>query len=234
MGNFSNLAADVATAIELVIRELADRHGIYSRKEPAKEIPAEDEITGMQISFSAVLSGKPIFRHLCSVNNLQEELTVKIEIYSRTAMEKRLQEGPLYDTAVISFYDPPSSRTPGDYGPLDYGQKCSAVYPICVPDIDYEVLPEYGLTFETYLPEAKQLALYIKTAAAHRWDIVCQCEYGQSRSAACAAAIKEYYEKDGISIFADYRYYPNQLIFNKVLDALKTVNSAEDVQCASL
>jgi hypothetical protein len=59
---------------------------------------------------------------------------------------------------------------------------------------------------------------------------VCQCEYGQSRSAACAAAIKEYYDHDGISIFADYRYYPNQLIFNKLLDALKTVNSAEDVQ----
>ena len=37
---------------------------------------------------------------------------MKIEIYSRAEMEKRLQEGLLYDTAVISFYDPPSSRTP--------------------------------------------------------------------------------------------------------------------------
>ena len=43
-------------------------------------------------------------------------------------------------------------------------------------------------------------------------------------------SIKEYCDHDGISIFADYRYYPNQMIFNKVLDALKTVNSAEDVQ----
>ena len=30
--------------------------------------------------------------------------------------------------------------------------------------------------------------------------------------------IKEYYEKSGIEIFADYRYYPNQLIFNKYLN----------------
>ena len=155
---------------------------------------------------------------------------MKVEIYSRKAMKKRLQEGPLYDTAVISFYDPPTSRTSAGYGPLDYGDKCSNVFPVAVYDIDLEVLPEVGLTFDTYLPEAKRLALFIKTAAECDLDIVCQCEYGQSRSAACAAAIKEYYDHDGISIFADYRYYPNQLIFNKVLDALKTVNSAEDVQ----
>ena len=155
---------------------------------------------------------------------------MKIEIYSRAEMEKRLQEGPLYDTAVISFYDPPSSRTPEGYAPLAYEKKCSAEYSIPIHDIDPEVLPEYGLTMETYFPEAKLLAFYIKTAVECNLSIVCQCEYGQSRSAACAAAIKEYYDHDGISIFADYRYYPNQLIFNKVLDALKTVNSAEDVK----
>ena len=154
---------------------------------------------------------------------------MKIEIYSRAEMEKRLQEGPLYDTAVISFYDPPSSRTPEGYAPLNYHKQCSAEYSIAVHDIDIEVLPEYGLTYETYLPEAKLLAFYIKTAVDCNLNIVCQCEYGQSRSAACAAAIKEYYEHDGISIFADYRYYPNQLIFNKVLSALQTVSSAEDL-----
>ena len=152
---------------------------------------------------------------------------MKVEIYSRKAMQKRLQEGPLPDTAVISFYDPPSF---GTYGPLDYGDKCATVFPIAVYDVDLDVLPEFGLTFDSYLPEAKQLALFVKTAVECNLDIICQCEYGQSRSAACAAAIKEYYEHDGISIFADYRYYPNQLIFNKVLDALKTVNSAEEVQ----
>lgn len=155
---------------------------------------------------------------------------MKVEIYSRKAMKKRLQEGPLYDTAVISFYDPPTSRTSAGYGPLDYGDKCSNVFPVAAYDIDLEVLPEVGLTFDTYLPEVKRLAIFIKTAVECKLDIICQCEYGQSRSAACAAAIKEYYDHDGISIFADYRYYPNQLIFNKVLDALKTVNSAEDVQ----
>ena len=58
-------------------------------------------------------------------------------------------------------------------------------------------------------------------------DIICQCDYGQSRSAACAAAILEHFERNGISIFADYRYYPNQLVFNKVLKALKRRNAQD-------
>lgn len=154
---------------------------------------------------------------------------MKIEIYSRKAMEKQLQEGPLENTAVISFYDPPSSRTPKDYTPLDYSGKYDFVFPVGVHDIDIEILSEYGLTFETYLPEADDLAAFIKIVCAEGMDIICQCEYGQSRSAACAAAIREYYYSDGISIFADYRYYPNQLIFNKVLNALHAMDSKEDM-----
>ena len=152
-----------------------------------------------------------------------------IGIFSRAEMEKHLQEGPLHNTAVISFFDPPSSRTPKGYAPLDYGEKCSALLTVGVHDIDLEVLPEYGLIFDTYLPEARHLARFIKTAVEDHLDIICQCEYGQSRSAACAAAICEYYYGDGISIFADYRYYPNQLIFNKVLDALRETDNQKCV-----
>ena len=32
--------------------------------------------------------------------------------------------------------------------------------------------------------------------------------------------------KDGISVFADYNYYPNQVVFHKVYDALVKINSA--------
>ncbi len=152
---------------------------------------------------------------------------MKVEIYSRAAIEKRLQEGPLKNTAVISFYDPPPSRTPADYSPLNYDGKCDLVFPVGVHDIDIEVLPEYDLAFETYFSEAKNLASFIKNACADNMDIICQCEYGQSRSAACAAAIREYYYSDGISIFADYRYYPNQLIFNKLLEALHETDDKE-------
>lgn len=33
--------------------------------------------------------------------------------------------------------------------------------------------------------------------------------------------VLEDFERKGITIFRDYRYYPNQLIFNKVYDALE-------------
>ena len=58
-------------------------------------------------------------------------------------------------------------------------------------------------------------------AKANGRDIICQCDYGQSRSAACAAAILQHFEGRGIDIFADYRYYPNQLVYHKIFDALK-------------
>ena len=81
------------------------------------------------------------------------------------------------------------------------------------------------LTADTYFPEAQALAEFIICAERDGLDILCQCEYGQSRSAACAAAIKEYFFGNGITVFADYRYYPNQLVFNKVYDALRRVGN---------
>ena len=146
---------------------------------------------------------------------------MKVEIYSRESIEKLIASGFPLKTAVISFYDPPTKRTPKEYAPVDYKGKCERLFRICVHDIDIEVLEDFGLTFETYLPEAEKLAEFIISAKENGLDIICQCEYGQSRSAACAAAIKEFFEGSGISVFADYRYYPNQLIFNKILDALK-------------
>ena len=60
-------------------------------------------------------------------------------------------------------------------------------------------------------------------------DIICQCEYGESRSSGCAAAIHEYFYKDGIKIFADYRYYTNQMVYHKVYDALERYGIENDV-----
>lgn len=146
---------------------------------------------------------------------------MKVTIYSKDEIEKLLNEVDRIDnTAVISFYDPPQAR--GErVMPVDYRGKNDMIFQVAVNDIDLEVLPDYGFTFESFFTEAEELAEFILEAHDKGMDIICQCEYGQSRSAACAAAILEYYEKNGISIFADYRYYPNQIIFNKVLDALR-------------
>lgn len=151
-----------------------------------------------------------------------------IKIFSRNAIEEILDNDELVEkenlnhTAVISFYDPPSRRTREVFEPVDYKGKAKGLFPVALHDIDIEILDDYGLTFDTYFPEVYALADFVIKAIENGDDIICQCEYGQSRSAACAAAIKEYIDHTGIEIFADYRYYPNQLIFNKVLAALKS------------
>lgn len=57
---------------------------------------------------------------------------------------------------------------------------------------------------------------------------VCQCEHGQSRSAAVAASIIEYRDKKAINIFADDGYYPNKVVFRKILKLLNGGGKFED------
>ena len=143
---------------------------------------------------------------------------MNVKICSRRAAEELLEQGFPEHTAVISFYDPSSKRNAVQ--PLDYMDKAERVFPVAIHDLDLTALPEVGLDSETFFPEADNLAAFILQAEKDHLNIICQCEYGQSRSAACAAAIREYFCGDGIQIFADYRYYPNQVVYHKVFDAL--------------
>lgn len=147
----------------------------------------------------------------------------KIEIMSRAAMVELMESGFPENTAVISFYDAPynDGKTQLEGGePLDFRGICERVFPVAIRDRDPSFLHDIGLTYETYFPEAPELAKFIYAAVEDGLDIICQCDYGQSRSAACAAAIYEHFDRSGIDIFADYRYYPNQMVFNKLREAL--------------
>ena len=123
----------------------------------------------------------------------------RIEIMSREAIENLIADGFPNNVAVISFFDPKSKRTPKEYAHVDYAGVCDRVFPVAIHDIDIEILPDYGLNPDTYFPEAAALARYIIESVSSGYDIICQCEYGQSRSAACAAAIKEFGYKDSFS-----------------------------------
>lgn len=144
---------------------------------------------------------------------------MKVEIYSKKAITELIAKEFPKNTAVISFYTP-KGRSDSEENRVDYTYVCDKVFYVGIPDIDIEILSDYGYTYDTYLAEADKLAEFIKAAVFDGLDIICQCDYGQSRSAACAAASLQYYENRGIDIFADYRYYPNQLVYNKVFEAL--------------
>ena len=143
----------------------------------------------------------------------------RVDIYSRQSVEALIQQGFPKDTSVISFYTPIAKRKNAEPR-VDYSGVCDRVFYVGVPDIDREILGDYGYTEESYLDEANALADFIYDAWSNGRDVVCQCDYGQSRSAACAAAILEHFEGRGIDVFSDYRYYPNQLVYHKVIDAL--------------
>lgn len=145
---------------------------------------------------------------------------MEVSIYSRKAIKELMEKNFPKNAVVISFYTPKNKR---DYeeNRVNYSGVCDRVFFVGIPDIDIEILSDYGYTYDTYLAEADELAKFIYEAKADSLDIICQCDYGQSRSAACAAAILQQFEGRGIDIFVDYKYYPNQLVYHKVFDALK-------------
>lgn len=146
---------------------------------------------------------------------------LQVSIYSLQAIIELIKTGFPENTAVISFYTPQKGSKHEKR--VDFSGSCDRVFYVGIPDIDIEILHDYGYTYETYLSEADDLSKFIYEARNDGLDIICQCDYGQSRSAACAAAILEHFERRGIDIFADYRYYPNQLVYHKVFDALESM-----------
>lgn len=150
---------------------------------------------------------------------------MRVDIYSRKDMEELLNNSNFpIKTAVISFYDPKADFHDKDYAPVEYEDKTDRVFYVPLHDIDIEILDCYGFTYDTFFPEVQDLAKFILDVKADGYRIICQCEYGQSRSAGCAAAIREFFHGDGIRIFANYNYYPNQVVYNKVFEALLDEN----------
>ncbi len=145
---------------------------------------------------------------------------MKVNIHSRMSIKKLMSEGLLKNTAIISFFTPQKTRRAEDVR-IDYSGVCDNVFYIAVPDIDLKYLSDYGYTYETYIEDTKGLSEFIYKAKNNQLDIICQCDYGQSRSAACAAAILQHFEHRGIDIFANYDYYPNQVVYHRVFDALE-------------
>lgn len=153
---------------------------------------------------------------------------MKILIMSRRAIEKMAEQAFPDNTAVISI--------------ADYGDEFAVlknapayVHRIAFDDVDNDVIvdelgtngtdAEIEAVEKKYHMFSREQAAAIAEFYASIGDkaelLICQCEHGQSRSAAVAAAILEYKSKRGINIFADDRYYPNKVVFRRVLEALR-------------
>jgi basic membrane lipoprotein Med (substrate-binding protein (PBP1-ABC) superfamily) len=150
---------------------------------------------------------------------------MNVTILSRKHAEELIAEGRFPEnTVVISFYDPSIKHIDKNYAHIDYSDVSDTVFYSELDDLDLDVLCDKGYTFDTYFSEADDMATFICNAYNSGKDIICQCEYGQSRSAGCAAAIRQHFYNDGIWVFADFKRYPNQLVFRKLFDALEKID----------
>ena len=152
---------------------------------------------------------------------------MKIRILSRPAME-RLARAPLpQGTAVISIADWGLESAQLDNSP-EY------LLQVAIDDVDNDIFaPEADALTDAQIRAAekkyhmlsREQAAQIADFCLSVWDkaeqLICQCEHGQSRSAAVAAAVLEYRARKGITVFASDRYCPNKAVFRRVLEALR-------------
>lgn len=153
---------------------------------------------------------------------------MKIIIRSRKFIE-RISRNPFpKGTALISITDTNDA-------PVILENEPDFLLRLAFDDVDNDVFadePVEELTDEERLElekkynmfseeQANEIASFYENNKTNISLLICQCEHGQSRSAAVAAAILEFRSRRGIQIFADDRYYPNKVVFRKVLSALK-------------
>jgi predicted protein tyrosine phosphatase len=155
---------------------------------------------------------------------------MKIEIESRESIKIRAKELFSVCTALISVTDT-------DHNFVMLNNKPEYLLQMKFDDVSNEIFEdilgrkpteaeELQLTENFHMfndEQAEKIAEFVKSVSGKSELLICQCEYGQSRSAGIAAAVRQFLYGDGIEIFADERYYPNKLVYRKVLAAIKNL-----------
>ena len=153
---------------------------------------------------------------------------MKVLIKSRKEIEKIAKIPFPRRTLVISITDVGEA-------PVELINKPAFLLRVAFDDVDNDVIAdEVGANAtaeEKYAVEKKYNMISYEQAREiaeicynHRNDVnvlICQCEHGRSRSAAVAAAILEFRDGRGIGVFSNNKYYPNKVVFRRVLDALR-------------
>ena len=153
---------------------------------------------------------------------------MKIAIFNKNKIEALAHKGFAPHTALISITD-----AEWEYASLE--NKPEFLFQVAFDDIDNDVFVDelgraptdeertrieakYRMLTDAQAGEIADFILSIKGKADL---LICQCEHRQSRSAAVAAAVLEYLNKSGIKTFAVDHYYPNKMVFKKVLAQLQ-------------
>lgn len=140
-------------------------------------------------------------------------LIMNVIVMDRGTLQKYLYGNfPYQDTAVVSFYG-------DDEKDVNFSVNPKVQY------VKVRVNDEKNITEdqrEWYRCELSKVVMNIDTweTRGEVHTIICQCDAGVSRSAGCAAAIRQYYHGDGIKYFANEIYSPNINVYNGVFNRL--------------
>ena len=144
---------------------------------------------------------------------------MQVEIHSFDSIERLARHPFAPGTSLISIGDtdaapPVLAHRPDHILRLQFDD-------VMLEGFDYETGGAFAFRLFSE-DQARRIADFVYRHLEDTAVFLCQCHFGQSRSAAVAAAIKEHFDHNGIEIFADElgRYCPNALVFRKTLKAL--------------
>ncbi len=135
---------------------------------------------------------------------------MNVRICSRKEIQKLIYSRFPENTAAVSFYGEGEK-------PVYFPQGINHLR-LDIDDLGASVIKDPD---NYHIDDFRRIARFILSCNEKGMDIICQCEAGISRSAGTAAAILEFYDQNGISVFADYHYCPNQVFYNNLLRCLK-------------
>ena len=153
---------------------------------------------------------------------------MRILIKSRKQIEVLARNPFSEKTMLISITDTNESQVQLEYEP-------EFLIRLSFDDVDNDVIndvfgkaPSFEERFEierSYnffsLKQADDIANMFLRHMGEIDVLICQCEHGQSRSAAVAAAILEFRSKRGVEVFANDKYYPNKVVYRRTLKSLQ-------------
>ena len=153
---------------------------------------------------------------------------MKILIKSRADIERMAKNGFHENTALISITDrglefarlenQPDFLLQVAFDDVDNDSLVDSFNHIPTGEALKELEKQYGMMTDE---QAIQIAEFYHSCKDKVNTLICQCEHGQSRSAAVAAAVMEFRSRKGVLIFSHDKYYPNKVVFRKVFEALK-------------
>lgn len=155
---------------------------------------------------------------------------VGVKIMGRNELEELSRLGFVDGTYVISIVDTDAplvkiAKRPEGMLRLTFDDVGNDEHPISchvMDDADEEDLEIIELISNPITEEqGDSIANFVDGNLANMEYLICQCEMGQSRSAAVASAVIEHYTGAPSGIFDDNRYYPNRLVHSTVLDAFE-------------